>query len=159
MSCNIGLTATPAPQPCGVVTSNVTSATAVRAAITLNAAKIPGDSTKKVPLINHTNRPAISPMDSPQTAEIKGVGALSSHWRRLAAGSGGTAHASGDRRYAFSGFLMAVTASMMAVQTERSDEMFLTMARRHGAQIVDLDAEVLEDPAGASARYRRSCDP
>ena len=45
------------------------------------------------------------------------------------------------RRYAFSGFLMAVAASMMVVQTERGDEMFLTMARRHGAQIVDLDAE------------------
>jgi len=44
------------------------------------------------------------------------------------------------RRYAFSGFLMAVAASMMVVQTERGDEMFLTMARRHGAQIVDLDA-------------------
>jgi hypothetical protein len=45
------------------------------------------------------------------------------------------------RRYAFSGFLMAVGASMLVVQTERGDEMFLTMARRHGTQIVDLDAE------------------
>ncbi len=45
------------------------------------------------------------------------------------------------RRYAFSGFLMAVGASMMVVQTERGDEMFLTMARRHGTQILDLDAE------------------
>jgi hypothetical protein len=45
------------------------------------------------------------------------------------------------RRYAFSGFLMAVAASMMVVQTERGDEMFLTMARRHGAQILDLGAE------------------
>ena len=35
---------------------------------------------------------------------------------------------------------MAVAASMMVVQTERGDEMFLTMARRHGAQILDLDA-------------------
>ena len=45
------------------------------------------------------------------------------------------------RRYAFSGFLMAVAASMMVVQTDRGDEMFLTMARRHGEQILDLEAE------------------
>jgi len=45
------------------------------------------------------------------------------------------------RRYAFSGFLMAVAASMMVVQTERGDEMFLAMASRHGAQILDLDAQ------------------
>jgi hypothetical protein len=44
------------------------------------------------------------------------------------------------RRYAFGGFLMAIGASMMVVQTERGDEMFLTMIRRHGAQIADLDA-------------------
>jgi hypothetical protein len=47
------------------------------------------------------------------------------------------------RRYAFGGFLMAIGASMMVVQTERGDEMFLTMIRRHGAQIVDLDAAAL----------------
>jgi len=45
------------------------------------------------------------------------------------------------RRYAFSGFLMAVAASMLVVQTERGDEMFMTMARRHGEQILDLEAE------------------
>ena len=45
------------------------------------------------------------------------------------------------RRYAFSGLLMAIGASMMVVQTERGDAMFMTMARRHGAQIVDLEAE------------------
>ena len=45
------------------------------------------------------------------------------------------------RRYAFSGFLMAVAASMLVVQTERGDEMFLTMATRHGTQITDLEAE------------------
>ena len=44
------------------------------------------------------------------------------------------------RRYAFGGFLMAIGASMMVVQTERGDEMFLTMIRRHGTQIADLDA-------------------
>jgi hypothetical protein len=44
------------------------------------------------------------------------------------------------RRYAFAGLLMAIGASMMVVQTERGDEMFLTMARRHGAQILDLES-------------------
>ena len=47
------------------------------------------------------------------------------------------------RRYAFGGFLMAIGASMMVVQTERGDEMFLTMIERHGAQIEDLDAAEL----------------
>jgi hypothetical protein len=47
------------------------------------------------------------------------------------------------RRYAFGGFLMAIGASMMVVQTARGDEMFLTMIRRHGAQIADLEAERL----------------
>jgi aminoglycoside phosphotransferase (APT) family kinase protein len=44
------------------------------------------------------------------------------------------------RRYAFGGFLMAIGASMMVVQTDRGDEMFLAMLRRHGAQIDDLEA-------------------
>ncbi len=49
------------------------------------------------------------------------------------------------RRYAFGGFLMAIGASMMVVQTARGDEMFLTMIRRHGEQIADLDAAALLD--------------
>jgi hypothetical protein len=47
------------------------------------------------------------------------------------------------RRYAFGGFLMAIGASMMVVQTARGDEMFLTMIRRHGAQIADLESAAL----------------
>jgi hypothetical protein len=47
------------------------------------------------------------------------------------------------RRYAFGGFLMAIGASVMVVQTSRGDEMFLTMIRRHAAQIDDLDAAAL----------------
>jgi aminoglycoside/choline kinase family phosphotransferase len=47
------------------------------------------------------------------------------------------------RRYAFGGFLMAIGASVMVVQTPRGDEMFLTMIRRHAAQIDDLEAETL----------------
>jgi hypothetical protein len=38
---------------------------------------------------------------------------------------------------------MAIGASVMVVQTPRGDEMFLTMIRRHGAQIDDLEAVAL----------------
>ncbi len=47
------------------------------------------------------------------------------------------------RRYAYAGYLMAVGASMMVERTARGDEMFLTMARRHAAQIVDLGSHEL----------------
>ena len=47
------------------------------------------------------------------------------------------------RRYAYSGYLMAVGASMLVERTPRGDEMFLTMARRHAAQIDDLASEAL----------------
>jgi aminoglycoside/choline kinase family phosphotransferase len=45
------------------------------------------------------------------------------------------------RRFTLAGFLMAVAASMLVEQTPRGDEMFMTMARRHGAHILDLEAE------------------
>ena len=44
------------------------------------------------------------------------------------------------RRFAFAGFIMAVLASMLVGQTDRGDEMFMAMAERSAAQIVDLDA-------------------
>jgi len=44
------------------------------------------------------------------------------------------------RKFSFSGLLMAICASMLVVQTERGDEMFLTMARRHATHVLDLDA-------------------
>jgi hypothetical protein len=47
------------------------------------------------------------------------------------------------RRYAYAGYLMAVGASMMVERTARGDEMFLTMARRHAAQIDDLRSHEL----------------
>jgi hypothetical protein len=47
------------------------------------------------------------------------------------------------RRYAYAGYLMAVGASMMVERTARGDEMFLTMARRHAAQIIDLESHDL----------------
>ncbi len=47
------------------------------------------------------------------------------------------------RRYAYAGYLMAVGASMMVERTDRGDEMFLAMARRHAAQIIDLRSDEL----------------
>ncbi len=44
------------------------------------------------------------------------------------------------RRHAFSGFSMAVFASMNVVRTTRGDEMFAVMAERPARQILDLDS-------------------
>ena len=44
------------------------------------------------------------------------------------------------RRGSFGGLVMAVAASMLVERTERGDEMFLTMARRHARHALDLDA-------------------
>jgi hypothetical protein len=43
------------------------------------------------------------------------------------------------RKFTPAGLLMAICASMLVVQTERGDEMFLTMARRHATHVLDLD--------------------
>lgn len=45
------------------------------------------------------------------------------------------------RRGAFMGFAVTVVASMMVQQTERGDEMFIAMARRHSRQALDLGSE------------------
>jgi hypothetical protein len=45
------------------------------------------------------------------------------------------------RRYSYSGYLMAVIASMLVGRTERGDAMFMTMANGHAAQVVDLGAD------------------
>ncbi|MDP6375991.1 MAG: phosphotransferase [Pseudomonadales bacterium] len=47
------------------------------------------------------------------------------------------------RRYAYSGLLMAVVASMIVGQTDRGDDMFMAMARRHAQQVLDLESESL----------------
>jgi len=47
------------------------------------------------------------------------------------------------RRYSFSGYVMAVIASVLVGRTERGDAMFMAMANRHAAQAVDLDATEL----------------
>ena len=45
------------------------------------------------------------------------------------------------RRGCFGGVLMALIASMLVGATDRGDEMFLTMARRHARHALDLDAK------------------
>lgn len=47
------------------------------------------------------------------------------------------------RWFAYSGYVMAVVASMLVEQTERGDHMFMTMAERHTEQILDLDSEAV----------------
>lgn len=44
----------------------------------------------------------------------------------------------GYRRFAFDGLIMAIAASMLVARTERSDDMFMAMANRHGRQALDL---------------------
>ena len=43
------------------------------------------------------------------------------------------------RQFASTGFIMAITASMLAKRTERGDEMFAVMAERPAQQMMDLD--------------------
>jgi hypothetical protein len=45
------------------------------------------------------------------------------------------------RRGAFAGFAVTVVASVMVQQTERGDEMFTAMARRHARHALDLGSE------------------
>jgi hypothetical protein len=47
------------------------------------------------------------------------------------------------RRYTFGGVIMAIAASMLVEQTDRGDDMFVTMAQRHGRHAIDLEAEQL----------------
>ena len=49
----------------------------------------------------------------------------------------------GYRRHAFSGIVMDIIAAMVVQQTERGDEMFAAMARRHARHALDLDALAL----------------
>lgn len=45
------------------------------------------------------------------------------------------------RLHAVAGWHMAMFASMVVVRTDRGDEMFCTMANRHGRQMLDLETE------------------
>ncbi len=70
--------------------------------------------------------------------------ALVARWREVLAARG--VETDGDevwhwyRRYAVAGIIMSVVASMIVKRTERGDEMFLAMARRHARHALDVDA-------------------
>lgn len=56
----------------------------------------------------------------------------------------------GVRRQSFFGVVMAVVSSMLVEQTERGDEMFMTMLRRHCQHVLDVDAlAILPEPSVA----------
>ncbi len=44
------------------------------------------------------------------------------------------------KRFSFSGYVMAVVASMLVGRTDRGDDMFMAMAKRHAQQAIDHDA-------------------
>jgi aminoglycoside phosphotransferase (APT) family kinase protein len=44
------------------------------------------------------------------------------------------------RRYAFGGLLMSIVGSTLVAPTDRGDDMFATMANRHGMHALDLDS-------------------
>ncbi|MCV7281075.1 phosphotransferase [Mycolicibacterium flavescens] len=53
----------------------------------------------------------------------------------------------GVRRQSFFGVMMAIISSMLVERTERGDEMFMTMLRRHCQHVLDVDAlSVLPEP-------------
>ena len=53
----------------------------------------------------------------------------------------------GYRFQSFAGVLMAFGAPMVVTQTERGDEMFMTMLARHCQQVIDLESMALLDEA------------
>ncbi|BBY16167.1 DUF7064 domain-containing protein [Mycolicibacterium litorale] len=54
----------------------------------------------------------------------------------------------GVRRQSFFGVMMAIVSSMLVARTERGDEMFMTMLRRHCAHVLDTDAlSALPEPS------------
>lgn len=58
----------------------------------------------------------------------------------------------GVRRQSFFGVMMAIVSSMLVERTERGDEMFMTMLRRHCEHVLDTDAlAVLPAPTAVVA--------
>ena len=58
----------------------------------------------------------------------------------------------GVRRQSFFGVMMAIVSSMLVERTERGDEMFMVMLRRHSQHVLDTDAlAILPEPAAPEA--------
>jgi hypothetical protein len=65
----------------------------------------------------------------------------------------------GVRRQAFFGVMMAIVSSMLVERTERGDEMFMTMLRRHSQHVVDTDAlATLPEPIEPEALQPSAAD-
>ena len=66
----------------------------------------------------------------------------------------------GVRRQSFFGVMMAIVSSMLVAQTERGDEMFMTMLSRHGDHVRDTGAlDMLPDPSEDTAAQPLTPDP
>ena len=70
----------------------------------------------------------------------------------------------GVRRQSFFGVMMAIVSSMLVERTERGDEMFMVMLRRHSQHVLDTDAlAILPEPGRsrsvAAVRGRRGRAP
>jgi hypothetical protein len=66
----------------------------------------------------------------------------------------------GVRRQSFFGVMMAIVSSMLVAQTERGDEMFMTMLSRHGDHVLDTGAlDILPDPSEGTAAQPLTPDP
>ncbi len=65
----------------------------------------------------------------------------------------------GVRRQAFFGVMMAIVSSMLVERTERGDDMFMTMLRRHSQHVIDTDAlATLPAPAVPEALQPSAAD-
>jgi Ecdysteroid kinase-like family len=65
----------------------------------------------------------------------------------------------GVRRQAFFGVMMAIVSSMLVERTERGDEMFMTMLRRHSQHVIDTDAlATLPEPVVPDALQPSAAD-
>ena len=64
----------------------------------------------------------------------------------------------GVRRQSFFGVMMAIVSSMLVERTDRGDEMFMTMLRRHSQHVLDTGALATLPAAAAPEPLRPSAD-
>lgn len=64
----------------------------------------------------------------------------------------------GVRRQSFFGVMMAIVSSMLVERTERGDQMFMTMLRRHCDHVLDTDALAVLPAAEADTPLRPTAD-
>ena len=73
--------------------------------------------------------------------------------------------ADGVRRQSFFGVMMAIVSSMLVERTDRGDQMFMTMLRRHCDHVLDTDAlstlpeAIAPEPLRPSTEDERAHDP